>query len=243
MGKIDLRKSSGFPIFLEDDALVSDNLTYAKSEVCNVADIKNQLLNPDITNPELFSITYSNLDQEEVFAKKGIRLDLTVVFPNLAGIEYLKSYSTVCHSRNRIIEILYGGGTIVAQSFEKADEGDIVYSNLKKGQKIIIPKGYEMSISNTKSTQLVYIQLIDKKGSVDNCLDDMGGMSYYVIRKNAKQEIVRNPQYRQAGMPRKINFEKIISSWNITSKTPIIKQILRKYEKFSWFFSNNSITI
>jgi hypothetical protein len=100
-----------------------------------------------------------------------------------------------------------------------------------------------MSISNTKSTQLVYIQLIDKKSSIENCLDDMGGMSYYVIRKNAKQEIVRNPQYRQAGTPRKINFEKIISSWNITSKTPIIKQILRKYEKFSWFFSNNSITI
>ena len=74
-------------------------------------------------------------------------------------------------------------------------------------------------------------------------LDGKSGLAYYVIRKNAKQEIVRNPYYKIVNEPEKLDWDKIILNYGITPKTPVIKQIIRKYEKFDWLFKENSITL
>ena len=71
----------------------------------------------------------------------------------------------------------------------------------------------------------------------------MRGMSYYIIRKNAKQETVRNPEYKFAKNPEKINIDGILSKYGIRKGTPIVKQIMRKYEKFTWLFKEDSVTI
>ena len=67
-------------------------------------------------------------------------------------------------------------------------------------------------------------------------------MAYYVIRKNAKQEVVRNPNYKIVNEPDKIDMEKLIQSLGMTPKTPVIKQIIRKYERFDWLFKKNTIS-
>jgi len=68
-------------------------------------------------------------------------------------------------------------------------------------------------------------------------------LAYYVIRKNAKQEIVRNPNYKIVNEPEKIDWDSITQEYGITPKTPIIKQIVRKNERFEWLFKENSVSI
>ena len=67
-------------------------------------------------------------------------------------------------------------------------------------------------------------------------------MAYYVIRKNAKQEIVRNPNYKIVNEPEKIDTEKILKEYSITPKTTITKQIIRKNERFDWLSKEDAIT-
>jgi len=71
----------------------------------------------------------------------------------------------------------------------------------------------------------------------------MNGLAYYIIRKNAKQETVRNPYYKIVNEPEKLDWDKILFKYGITPKTPVIKQIMRKYEKFEWLFKEDSVDI
>ncbi len=66
---------------------------------------------------------------------------------------------------------------------------------------------------------------------------------WLIIRKNAKQEIVRNPNYKIVSEPEKIQWDTVLTKYSITAKTPIIKQVMRKYEKFEWIFKENSVNI
>ena len=62
MTKIDLRKSSGFPISFENDELLSTELKYSQKVVTSITDIQPQLLNNEINCPETFCKKYLNLD-------------------------------------------------------------------------------------------------------------------------------------------------------------------------------------
>lgn len=243
MARLDLRKAAGIPISLNEGEILFDGFTYQTKRSYGLEHIKNELLNDDVHTPENISSTYFGIDHDEVFFNKGMNLNLTVLMPNMLGIEFLKTRSKVRKNTHTIIDVLLGGGVLIQQNFSDSDNGTVYITNLKKGSKAIIFSGYDYVLSNTKSTPLVYFEVTSLKSDSINQLDDMKGMSYYVIRKNAKQEIVRNPIYKEVNKPTKINFDKVLTKLGITLKTPIIKQILRKYEKFTWFFNNSSITI
>jgi oxalate decarboxylase/phosphoglucose isomerase-like protein (cupin superfamily) len=243
MAKIDLRKSSGISLFYENEQLVTQDVTFGSVETYHIDRLRSQLLNNDVTCPDIFFHKYMNLDHEEIYKDKKLSLNAYVVMPNLSGIEYVKTKANVLVGYSRMIEVVYGGGILLMQCFVNDIKGDIIASTVKKGQKIIIPANYEFSISNTKLSPLILLEFMLYGKQTIDVLDDINGMSYYIIRKNAKQEIVRNPEYKMAEKPRKVNWEKILNEKSITSKTPLIKQILRKYEKFDWLFTPNSITI
>jgi hypothetical protein len=40
-----------------------------------------------------------------------------------------------------------------------------------------------------------------------------------------------------------LDWDNIRKEYGITPKTPIIKQIMRKYERFDWLFEENSVEI
>ncbi|MCK9368451.1 hypothetical protein M0R04_00525 [Candidatus Dojkabacteria bacterium] len=243
MAKIDLRKSSGISLYYDNEQLTTSDVTFGNVQTYHIDRLRSQLLNNDVTCPDIFFHKYTNLDHEGIYKDKKLSLNAYVVMPNLAGIEYVKTKANVLISYPRMIEIVYGGGIALMQSFINDIKGDIIVATVKKGQKIIVPPNYEFSISNTKISPLIFLEFMVYGKQTIDILDDINGMSYYVIRKNAKQEIVRNPEYRMAQRPRKVNWEKTLSERSITSKTPLIKQILRKYEKFDWLFAPNSISI
>jgi hypothetical protein len=72
-------------------------------------------------------------------------------------------------------------------------------------------------------------------------LEDKRGMSYYIIRKNAKVEIVKNPAYKMVDDIEELNFEPLLEDKRITPKRPLVKQIERKRERYNWFFEKSDM--
>ena len=70
-------------------------------------------------------------------------------------------------------------------------------------------------------------------------LEDKRGMSYYIIRKNAKVEIVRNPAYKIVNKVGKVDMDKLIEEKGITPKRNLIKQIEKNSERFEWMFQKD----
>ena len=244
MAKIDLKNTSGFPLTYDGDSLRTDKLTFEQELNVGIDEIKNQLLNKSLKCPAIFYKKYISLDTEGIYKSKKLQINLYILKPNLAGIEYVKTKATMNPKYPKILEVIYGGGTILLQKYNSPRDQRIIKIAAKKTQKFIVPAGYASVIVNSRqSSNLIVAEYQHIQTEPEIVLDDTNGMSYYIIRKNAKQEIVRNPYYKIVNEPEILNWDSIISEYGITPKTPIIKQIMRKYEKFDWLFKQNSITI
>lgn len=243
MAKFDLKKSSGLAVAFNGEDLVFSDTCPSSIHPRSIDEVRNQLLNKELTCPEVFYMKYVGIDQDGIFQKKKLCVNFYVLQPNLAGIEYVKTRASHIQDYPRILEVIHGGGVILMQKFINKFESDIIRVQAKKNMKLIVPPGYAVSMINSRSTTMVVNEVHMKGSEPEHVLDDMNGMAYYVIRKNAKQEIVRNPAYRSASEPRSVNWDKVVADHSMTLKTPLIKQILRKYDKFEWLFSKDPITV
>lgn len=244
MAKIDLKNISGLPIVYENDELFLKDFNFKEKVNVTIEDIREQLLNKNLDCPDIFYTVYKWIDFNSIFQSKQIRINIYALKANLAGIEYVKTKVTRCKNYPRIVELLYGTSTILIQKYKSPKDNRTVKILAKKGQKIIIPADYDFVAINTRqNSTLIFAEYSFSKAISRIVLDDNSGMSYYIIRKNAKQEIVRNPNYKIVNKPEKVNMEKIITTYGITPKTPVVKQLLRKYEKFDWLFKQNSVSL
>lgn len=240
MAKIDLKRSSGIPISYNGADLQPQGLKFKNVLTVNIDEIRPQLLNKDLSCPEIFYRKWEDLDGENVFSEKNLILNFYTVQPNLAGIEYVKTKASKSIGFPVLLETVYGGGMVLMQKYKSSSENRIIKKIIKKGEKAIVPSGYSYTIVNTRqNSNLVVAEITSRLNKTKFVLDDTNGMAYYVIRKNAKQEIVRNPYYKIVNNIEKINWEEIFQQKGITPKTPIIRQILRNYEKFDWLFEKD----
>ncbi len=241
MSKIDLQGSAGFPVVYDNEELLFKNFSYKKKVIVGIDDTRSQLLNKELDCPEIFYEKYKGIDSNKIFESKKIKVNIYTIKPNLAGIEFVKTRVTRCKKYPRIIEVLYGSASILLQQYKSPKENRVLKIQAKKGQKIIIPAGYDFVAVNARQNHILIIAEIMYIHAISRVvLDDNSGMAYYIIRKNAKQEIVRNPNYKIVNELEKIDMQKVIQSYGITPKTAVIKQIIRKYEKFGWLFKENS---
>ncbi len=244
MAKIDLRQSSGLPVYYSGEDLLPQGLSITEVSTVCIDDIRPQLLNEDLNCPAIFYKKYKDIDKDFVFKEKDIRINMYLIYSNLAGIEYAKTFATKCKRYPRIFEVSYGGGIILLQKYESTTNNRVFKILVKKGQKIIVPAGYTCSIINSRqNSTLIVLEMHSRKAKPRIVLDDRRGMSYYIIRKNAKQETVRNPEYKMVGDPEKFDIDSILSKYGVKDQTPIVKQIMRKYEKFKWLFQQDSVNI
>ena len=244
MSKIDLKSISGLPITYENDQLYFKDFTFREKVSITINDIRSQLLNQDLDCPEIFYDVYKWVDLNSTFKSKNVRINIYCLRANIAGIEYVKTKAMRCKKYPKILEVLHGSGTVLMQIYRSPKENRVFKSIIKRGQKIIIPSGYDFAVINTRqNTPLIFAEYTSIHAISRVVLDDDCGMAYYVIRKNAKQEIVRNSNYKIVNEPEKLDSNKLSAKYGITPKTPITRQILRKYEKFDWLFKENSVTI
>jgi hypothetical protein len=244
MAKIDLKNSSGFQMTFNGDDLDVKDFSFKKVREISIDEIRNQLLNKELSCPDVFYKKYKGLDDNDIYKSKGVFINFYTLKPNLAGIEYVKTRATKCSKYPRIIETVHGGATIILQDYNGPKTNRIIITSTKKKQKIIVPSGFAIGIVNARqNSNLVFAEYMSIDAKPKVVLDDRDGLAYYIIRKNAKQEIVRNPSYKIVNEPENVDWDKIIEEYGITPKTPIIKQIVRKYERFDWLFKENSVSI
>ena len=244
MAKIDLKNSSGFPMNFNGDDLEVKDFSFNEVKDVTIDEIRAQLLNKELTCPDIFYRKHKGLDNNEIYRSKKIQVNFYTLKPNLAGIEYVKTRATRCSKYPRILETVHGGGTVILQDYNGPKKNRIILSLTKKKEKIIIPAGYALVVVNARqNSNLVFSEYMYIHAKPQIVLDDRDGLAYYIIRKNAKQEIVRNPSYKIVNEPERIDWDSIIREYGITPKTPIIKQIVRKYERFDWLFKENSVSI
>lgn len=243
MAKIDLKKTSGFPLIYDGEDLQAKDLKFQETISISISDVRPQLLNKELSCPEVFYKKYKCLDFDNLYASKNLKINFYVLKPNLAGIEFVKTRATKCLKYARLIDIVYGGATILLQKYKTPKDNRIIRISAKREQKVIIPAGYSAVIVNTRqNSNLIFAEYLSVHASPQVVLDEKNGLAYYIIRKNAKQETVRNPYYKIVNEPEKLDWDKIIVNYGITPKTPVIKQILRKYEKFDWLFKEDAVT-
>ena len=241
MAKIDLKRSSGIPISYNGTDLQPQGLKFKNVLTINIDEIRPQLLNKSLTCPEIFYSKWEGLDGEEIFSEKNLTVNFYTIQPNLAGIEYVKTRASRCSHYPRLIESVYGGGVVLMQRYKSPTENRIISRIIKKGDKVIIPAGYSYSLINTRqNSNLIIIEVSSNKSKTNFVLDDTNGMAYYVIRKNAKQETVRNPYYKIVNNIESVDWKAVFQEKGITPKTPVIRQIFRNYEKYDWLFEKDS---
>ncbi len=242
MARIDLKKSSGFSLSFDQGNIASSDLSHKTYKDVSIDELRPQLLNQELSHPNSIYRKYYSLDHDNIFSSKKFALNVYFIPPNLAGIEYIKTRAIRSSNKNKIYEVWYGGGTVIMQNYF-SDNDDVIVSKIRQDKKFIVPRNYALCFVNTRQSNLIVAEIspIDIHNNV--VLDEMRGMAYYVIRKNAKQEIVKNPLYKDVRDYRKVNWDLTVGNYGITLKTPIIKQILRKYEKFSWLFDDSKIEI
>lgn len=244
MAKIDLKQSSGLPVFYSGEDLLPQGLSIGHTSIICIDDIRSQLLNEELNCPAIFYKKYKDLDRDNVFKNMNLKINMYLIYPNLAGIEFTKTFATRSKRYPRIFEIIYGGGIVLLQNYESPTRNRIIKIIVKKGQKVIVPQGYTCTIINARqNSNLILVEIHSRDARPRIVLDDRRGMSYYIIRKNAKQETVRNPEYKIVNEPEKMNSDSILSKYGVTEKTPIVKQVMRKYEKFKWLFEMDSVDI
>jgi len=241
MARIDLRKSAGIPLLYNGTDLQPQGLKFKNVLAVDINEIRPQLLNKSLSCPQNFYRKWEDLDGENIFAERNLLVNFYTIQPNLAGIEYVKTIAAQCDKYPRIIEAVYGGGMVLMQKYNSSEDNIVIKRILKKGDKAIVPGNFSYTIINTRqNSNLIAVEISCKNSSTKKVLDDNNGMSYYVIRKNAKQEVVRNPDYKIVNNIDKTDWEKVFQEKGITPRTPIIRQILRNYERYTWLFEKGS---
>ncbi len=240
MRRTNLYKATGLPIFFNDDMTIDINgLVYTDLKTFYLEDLRSQLLNPNLKGDLRIYSLLESIDNNDIYKRKNISVSLITVYPVIVGIEYAKTHGFMFNANPILLDIAYGRGRVILQKVKSRFENEIIVSPLSKGKKIIIPPGYSFKVVNTGKSPLLVVEIgsANRTRSLSH-LDEMQGMGYYIIRKNCKHEIVRNPNYRIIGNYSAVDWDSILKKFNISTKTPIVKQTIRKYEKFSWLFNS-----
>ncbi len=245
MAKTNLKSSSGLPLYFNGEDIQSEKFESRSTVVIELEDIRPQLLNQELDCPDTFYSKYKDIDNSSgYFDKQNLRVNLYLMKPNLAGIEFVKSKATKCSSYPRLFEIVYGGGNVLLQKYVSPNENRIYRLQVKKGSKFIVPSGYAVCLVNTRQTStLIAVEISTREARTRVVLEDKRGMSYYIIRKNAKVELVKNPYYKMIDDIESLDIEPLLKEKRITPKTPLVKQIERKSERFKWIYEKGNLDI
>jgi|GEM_PF-961356 len=223
---IDLQLLSGLPIKFDE---LAEKFTYGEGVVYKqvnnvpISSMLPGLLNKSVRYPEMVYQEHKDIhktNDNDLFSLDNIHYDLLMIPSGLMGVEFIRTHifyaelSVDGKGLSEVVEALSGSLTILLQRNKpKVDELDFdtrvsegFVVKLNKGEKFYLPRGYYYTFINTRSKPVVFSRFYLK-----GCICDYTrfqreqGLAYFAIRKNAKQEIVLNPRYREIPQIRKTN--------------------------------------
>jgi oxalate decarboxylase/phosphoglucose isomerase-like protein (cupin superfamily) len=183
------------------------------------------LLNKSLSYPEEVYDIYRKVfvEDDANVAASDISYDLIFLPAGLLGVEFVKTHiyytpQAISGILSCIVEVQHGILTIIMQkNREKLDMFDIethvnegYVVKVHKGEKFSIPQGYFYTFINTEESPLVFVRVYRKECIVDySLLKRERGLAYYCIRKNARQEIVLNPTYKNTPKIQEIGLDEL----------------------------------
>lgn len=188
-----------------------DGVTADNKERVHLKNITPTLLNKALSYPEEVYEEHSRVRRTEdtFLSDSDLSFDLLSLPAGLLGIEFVKTHIFFAPKQDGgkfscLVEVIYGVLTVILQKNAPKDELDFethvaegYLIKVHAGEKLAIPEGYFYTFINTEDFPLLFVRVHRKKGIVDyNLLRHEHGLAYYCIRKNARQEIVNNPLYR-----------------------------------------------
>lgn len=215
---IDLQLSSGLPIKFDElgeQLEFGNGVAYDTVNRVPLQHLLPGLLNKSLKYPKYVYTEHKNVrstEHESEFRKSGLNFDIVMIPAGLMGVEFIRShiFQSECSpdgevSVNEIVEVASGELTVLLQKnkpaeseleFEKKVSQGLVVK-LKKGEKFCVPSGYFYTFINTKGKPVVFSRLFKRDCVCDySAMKREQGLAYFAIKKNAKQEIVLNPRYR-----------------------------------------------
>lgn len=201
--------------------LLSENIVTKKPQTVSLLSLLPTLLNKSLSYPEDVYNEYNTVYHLDDYFLADLEVEFDIVYlpAGLLGIEYIKSHIYYSPPNNAggtfttIVEVLYGKLTIILQKnkpqideFEfstTVDKGYVI--KVKQGEKCAIPKGYFYTFINTSDYPVIFVKINKTQTHADyDLLKREGGLAYYCIRKNAREEIVHNPRYRETPKIKKL---------------------------------------
>jgi oxalate decarboxylase/phosphoglucose isomerase-like protein (cupin superfamily) len=251
---INLQNICGLPIDFDDVECrmsMDKNLCCRNAKKVSINSLHPTLINKSVCYPltvyEEYTVNYP--EDTEIFGN-NISFDIVVIPPGLLGIEFVKSHIFHVPLKNpfkpkfsSVVEGVKGITTVIMQKigYETIDgkiqpyvkEGIIIELNPK--DKIAITEGYYYTFVNTSEETSIFSRVYKNYGNIDydKEFSRLNGLAYLCIRKNAKQEVVFNPKYRNIpnirfGKPEENHFP----SFDLDSEESLYNLVRAKTEIF-----------
>jgi len=237
---LDIKRNIGFSVQIIDNQIKSPDLKFKKSLLIKISSLRKQILNNEVQLPENIYRKYLRGDMHGILGNKDIAMNLLFVYPGMIGIEYCKTLCSRLLNYPKILECVYGAGVLIIYKYNLDYTLETILLRVKAGSKVVLPCGYGYTAINTRKQNFVIAEFHSNKGKTKVISSEKHGAPYYIIAKNSRMEIVRNPNYKNISKYRKVDMKPVLLKYGISDKTPILKQILRKYEKFDWLFTQDS---
>jgi oxalate decarboxylase/phosphoglucose isomerase-like protein (cupin superfamily) len=247
---VNLQDYSGLPLLLN----TQDNTINSAGdiEIKNTERIKLDVLKPILLNKTLRYPTYIYTEFEDIclskhrsyFKQNSLHHNILVIPTGLLGIEYTKTHIFAPDKDQNeitaIIDIVYGRGMVLIQKIKEKGqfeiETEVSFTGLfrvKRGDRVPVPQGYMYTFINAGNSALILSRLFEDDGKIDyRTIWREQGMSYYIIRKNARREIVRNPRYKKIPLIKRIKPESYAKKYKLTAQTPIYTQFVQNPDRF-----------
>lgn len=241
-----LAEISGLPLTVHDD--LENFLDSPEDVVCSstlrvkLQEITPTLLNKSLRYPEFVyeqRVNVMNREDQEMWPQ-GVEYDIISIPAGLLGIEYIKTHifysNEVTEKAACIVHVLCGTLTVVLQrNAPKLDKYDIETKvqeaslvEVSAPAQIVIPTGYYYTFVNAYDKPVVFGRVVGREHILDYAqIRRESGLAYYVIAKNARQEIVANPRYRLQTEVKKVSLDDVncLCSAYKTTETPLYQQV------------------
>jgi len=247
---INLHDTSGLPIIFEseDNSIQqTSEIFFENKEVVKLDSIRPTLLNKTLKYPTHVYTEYNNIcipSHKTIFSKNKLHYNIEIVPAGLLGVEYTKTHIfSPDNDKNEItaiVDVIYGNGNILVQRMKAKGEFEFdtevttaSISTIKAGERIVIPQNYMYTFINSSGRPFIIGRLYEDDGKIDyRSIWREQGMAYYIIRKNARKEVVRNPRYKYIPPLENLKEQKLVEKLKLTSVKPIYTQFVNNPERF-----------
>lgn len=231
---------------------LGDGVECVSERPVSIAQLQKCLLNGNLRYPKVIYKRLLGVGNKTHKRKwKRFRHDMLLLTLGVAGVEYVKTegwkYAVGGKDVPVLVETVLGSVTVIMQKNSECfrrtgilgDEewycADRVSAiRLPRGRKVIVPAGYFVVFINNSLNPAALSLIVNKDAEeVFAPFEQSHGAAVYAIKKNARQELVPNPQYRNLGPIAKVKPENI---W-LRLQQPELEDLLYMFmlKELRWF--------